>query len=103
MHNPTDLPQALYADPLNVDLHRSMARSLRDAGDETGALAHDVGVETFMALAAASRNEPALALYNIATVYYMKGAHGGAQRWYEIALSVDPDLAMAHQNLAAVF
>jgi tetratricopeptide (TPR) repeat protein len=103
MDNPSTPLHAIYSDPLNVELHRSMARSLRDAGDETGALAHEVGVETFLALAGASRDEPALALYNIATVYYMRGEHVGAQRWYQITLSVDPDLAMAHQNLAAVF
>jgi tetratricopeptide (TPR) repeat protein len=103
MDTPFTPTHAVHADPLNPDLHRSMASALRAAGDETGALAHEVGIETFAALAGAARDEPALALFNIATVYYMKGDYPRAQRWYEITLSIDPDLAMAHQNLAAVF
>jgi tetratricopeptide (TPR) repeat protein len=103
MDTPFDPAHALYTDPLNVELHRSMAKSLHAAGDETGALAHEIGIETFANLAGASRNEPALALFNIATVYYMKGKHPLARLWYEITLAIDPDLAIAHQNLAAVF
>ncbi|MGF6752938.1 hypothetical protein [Paraburkholderia sp. GAS42] len=97
-----DLARLLDADPLNVGLHRAMSDAMRDAGNETGFLAHGIGVETFE-MTKTWAQAAAIPLFNIATVYYMHGDHGPAKRWYEIALRVDPDLAMAHQNLAAVY
>ena len=32
----------------------------------------------------------------------MKGDHAAAERWYHLILMLDPDLAVAHQNLAAI-
>ncbi|CAG4911530.1 tetratricopeptide repeat protein [Paraburkholderia saeva] len=98
----SSLTRLLEADPLNIGLHRSMSDAMRAAGDETGYLAHGVGVETFE-FTGTLPQPSAIPLFNVATVYFVNGAHESARRWYRIALDVDPDLAMAHQNLAAVY
>ncbi|TAL93623.1 MAG: tetratricopeptide repeat protein [Paraburkholderia sp.] len=97
----THLTHLLDADPMNVGLHRSMSDAMRDAGNETGYLAHGIGIETFELMK--TLPQPwAIPLFNVATVFFMNGDHESARRWYGIALDVDPDLAIAHQNLAAV-
>ncbi len=104
-----DLALWLDADPLNVALHKVTAGAMRNAGDETGFLAHRIAVETFNAISAAAAASgsaapirSALPLYNLATAFYMKGDNVSALRWYEHTLDIEPDLAIAHQNLAAV-
>lgn len=94
----------LDADPLNRQLHLEMVEEMRAAGDETAMLAHRIAVATFDEIVEQS-TDPALnaiALYNLATAYSMRGNHAEARRWYGHALRVHPDLAIAHQNLAAV-
>jgi tetratricopeptide (TPR) repeat protein len=98
-----DLASSLDLDPLNIALHSAIANVMQDAGDETGSRAHRIALETFDAIAAAAQPRPALALFNLATYYYLKGDNASALRWYKHTLEVEPDLAMAHQNLAAVF
>ncbi|MDQ7975727.1 hypothetical protein QYH69_00510 [Paraburkholderia sp. SARCC-3016] len=104
---------ALADDPLNTGLHAALADSLREAGNETGYLAHRIAVETSNAIIAAATASgasadaiadmrSALPLYNLATSYYMRGDHTAALHWFEHTLAVEPDLAIAHQNLAAV-
>jgi glutathione synthase/RimK-type ligase-like ATP-grasp enzyme len=96
--------QSLDAAPLEIALHHAMVEALRAANDEVGALAHQIALMTFDEIVAGS-TDPAIAalpLYNIATVYYAHGAHTAAKRWYRHALKVHPDLAIAHQNLAAI-
>jgi tetratricopeptide (TPR) repeat protein len=107
------LSAALDDDPLNTGLHAALADSLRDAGNETGYLAHRIAVETSNAIIASATAagasadaiadmRSALPLYNLATSYYMRGDHTAALHWFEHTLAVEPDLAIAHQNLAAV-
>lgn len=98
------LSQALDADPLDMALHRAMVGAMQAANDPVGALAHQIALATFDAIVAGSTDSAttALPLYNIATVYYMKGENTAAKRWYRHALKVHPDLAIAHQNLAAI-
>lgn len=100
----TTLSQSLDADPLNRALHAEMIEAMRAAGDETAMLAHHIAVATFDEIVGKSTDPAltALPLYNVATVYYMRGRHAEARRWYGQALKVHPDLAIAHQNLAAV-
>ena len=98
-----ELARLLDLDPLNVALHSTVADAMHDAGDETGSRAHRIALETFEAVAAAAQPRPALALFNLATYYYLKADNTSALRWYEHTLEVEPNLAMAHQNLAAVF
>ena len=75
-----------------------MADAKRGLGDELGALAHLIAAQALETPAAGS----AQALCTVATGYFMKGEHETAARWYRLALLLDPDLATAHQNLAAI-
>ena len=97
------LAQALDASPLDVALHRRMLDAMRAAGDEAGFAAHQIALAAFDMLGAAPPAQAlALALYNLATVYSLKGRPQEAIRWYGHALEVHPALAVAHQNLAAL-
>jgi len=97
------LAQSIELDPLNRALHLELADAMRDAGDETAMMAHRIAVATFDEIVGTSA-EPsleAIPLYNVATVFYMRSRYDEARRWYQHALNVYPDLAIAHQNLAA--
>jgi tetratricopeptide (TPR) repeat protein len=43
-----------------------------------------------------------LPLYNLATAYMMKGQLIEAEKWFRVTLLLDPDLPVAHQNLASI-
>ena len=75
-----------------------MAEDKRGLGDELGALAHLIAAQALENPGAGSAQQ----LCTVATGYFMKGEHETAARWYELALLLDPDLAIAHQNLAAI-
>lgn len=92
--------QALDAAPLDAALHARMLVAMRLANDDAGCAAHQLALATLEALGAASNDQFALVLYNIATVYAMKGRREAAIHWYRHALKLDPVLAIAHQNLA---
>jgi tetratricopeptide (TPR) repeat protein len=104
------LTQALDAAPLDTALHTRMLAAMRAANDEAGTVAHQLALAAFDLLGHASNDRPAndglandqlaLVLYNVATVYAMKGRSEAAIRWYRHALDVQPQLAIAHQNLA---
>lgn len=97
------LSQALDAAPLDVALHRQMLDAMRTAGDEAGFAAHQIALAAFEMLGGeAPAQTLALALYNLATVYSLKGRPHEAIRWYGHTLTVHPQLAIAHQNLAAL-
>jgi tetratricopeptide (TPR) repeat protein len=107
------LSAALDEDPLNVGLHVALSDTLRDAGNETGYLAHRIAAETSNAILASAEAAGAsadtladlrspLPLYNLATSYFIRGDHAAALHWFEHTLRIDPDLAIAHQNVAAV-
>ncbi|CAB3757973.1 MULTISPECIES: ATP-grasp domain-containing protein [Burkholderia] len=100
---PEQLARALDAAPLDVALHARMRDALQAAGDADGFAAHQLAVAAFDALADAPPATRALALYNLATVYAMKGRTDDAVRWYRHTLAVNPSLANAHQNLAALY
>jgi len=77
-----------------------MAEAKLGLGDELGSLAHLIAAQTLEAHAAGAGS--ALGLCNVATGYFMKGDHEAAARWYRLVLTIDPELAIAHQNLAAI-
>ncbi|RKP50786.1 tetratricopeptide repeat protein [Trinickia fusca] len=96
------LKRALDGRPLDVALHAQIRDAMRAAGDEDGFAAHELALAAFAAFSDAGPEGVALALYNLATVYFMKGRWDEAACWYRHALAVHPGLAIAHQNLAAV-
>ncbi|WP_156992713.1 ATP-grasp domain-containing protein [Paraburkholderia oxyphila] len=95
------LTRALDAAPLDVTLHARMLAAARAANDEPLSAAHELALAAFDLLGATTNDKLALVLYNVATVYAMKGRREAAIRWYRHALRIHPDLAIAHQNLAA--
>ncbi|TKC87815.1 tetratricopeptide repeat protein [Trinickia terrae] len=94
--------RALDAAPQDAALHRSLADALRSQGDELGALAHSIAAQTLEARAAGSPDVSAGDLCMVATGYFMKGDTEAAVRWYRLVLAIDPNVAVAYQNLAAI-
>lgn len=92
-------PQAFPRDPAQ---HRALADARRAAGDELGAIAHLIAAHTLDAYASGAADASASNLCDVATGYFMKGDHEIAAAWYELALTLDPNLASACQNLAAI-
>jgi hypothetical protein len=87
---------------LDPSLHRTLADACRQAGDELGALAHLIAAHTLDAYATGSPNARTNGLCDVATGYFMKGDHAVAARWYALVLALDPNVAVACQNLAAL-
>jgi len=87
---------------LDPSVHRTLADASRNAGDELGALAHLIAAHTLDAYASGSPDARVAGLCDVATGYFMKGDHEVAARWYELVLTLDPDVAVACQNLAAI-
>jgi len=58
------------------------------------------GLEACAAIARSSASP--LALFNLGTVHQRAGDLESAEAWFREALALDPDLAEAHQNLAAL-
>ncbi|HEY1998716.1 hypothetical protein [Paraburkholderia sp.] len=94
--------EATGAASLDAGAHRALAEEKRAAGDELGALAHLIAAHTLDAYADGSPDAGAANLCDVATGYFMKGDHEIAARWYELVLKLDPEMAVACQNLAAI-
>jgi tetratricopeptide (TPR) repeat protein len=88
--------------PLDPAQHRALADARRAAGDELGAVAHLIAAHTLDAYASGAADATAANLCDVATGYFMKGDHEIAAAWYELVLTLDPNLAIACQNLAAI-
>ncbi len=88
--------------PLDPSRHRALAEARRTDGDELGAIAHLIAAHTLDAYAAAAPDASALNLCDVATGYFMKGDHVIAEYWYRLVLTLDPHVAVACQNLAAI-
>src|SRR5581483_4018565 len=91
----TRLRDAAESDPLAPDRWRALA----DALEARGAASEAVGARA-AAIAVEARSAPAL--HNLATVYFKAGHYAPAARWYRLALTLDPGLVEAHQNLAVI-
>ncbi len=83
--------------------HRALADEKRGRGDELAALAHVIAAQTLEAHAAGTPGNSAIELCNVATGYFMKGDFATAADWYRLVLKLDPTVAVAHQNLAAIY
>lgn len=90
------------AESQDASVHRAIAAAKRESGDELAALAHLVAAETLEAYAANLPARSATPLCDVATGYFMKGDYAASARWYRLALALDPNLAVAWQNLAAI-
>jgi hypothetical protein len=82
--------------------HRADAQRTSADGDELAALAHLIAAEALDAHASGAGSDGAGRVAMVATGYFMKGDYARAQRWYELALNLDPAQAAAWQNLAAI-
>jgi tetratricopeptide (TPR) repeat protein len=98
----TRLEEALAADPKDPAVHRAMAAARAAGGDELDKLAHLIAAQALEAHAAGSPGSSTAELCKVATGYFMKGDHASAERWYRLLLMLEPGLAAAHQNLAAI-
>ncbi|MGN6579925.1 MAG: hypothetical protein ACTHJ1_08045 [Bordetella sp.] len=87
----TDLPP----DPAG---HCTLAQEALTRGDELAALAHQLAARVLET----DRARAAERLAGIGTGYFMKNERATARRWYELALRLDPGVAVAWQNLAAI-
>ncbi len=96
-----DKPDA-DAEPLDPARHRALADASRTAGDELGAIAHLIAAHTLDAYASRESDASVANLCDVATGYFMKGDHEAAARWYRLVLALDPQSAVACQNLAAI-
>jgi tetratricopeptide (TPR) repeat protein len=81
--------------PDDAAIYRALAVGFQAAGLETEAAAAEMA-----ALALAQHS--ALMLYNLATSYLMTQRPELAEKWYRAALRIDPELVVAHQNLASI-
>lgn len=102
---PPTFSAAAFADADFADdiaQQRRLSDARRAAGDELGALAHSIAALTLQAYADGAPADGAQGLCNVATGYFMKGDHAAAAGWYGLALRLDPGLAAAWQNLAAI-
>jgi hypothetical protein len=84
--------------PASPDGHRALAEQARAQGDELAALAHLLAAQVLETDSAHAGQR----LVSVGTGYFMKNEHAAARRWYELALRLDPGLAVAWQNLAAI-
>jgi len=87
--------EARRRSPLHPKVYVGLAEVLDAQGQGREALAHRMA-----AMALASRS--ALDLYNIATAYLMAGHSDSAESWYRLTLQLDPELVVAHRNLATL-
>ena len=99
---PDDTPARPSAST-DPSVHRTLADASRHAGDELGALAHLIAAHTLDAYPTGSPDACTNGLCDVATGYFMKGDHATAAQWYALVLTLDPNVAVACQNLAAIY
>lgn len=75
--------------------YRGLAAGFKAAGLQNEAIAAEMAV-------LALEQHSALMLYNLATSYLMTQRPALAEKWYRTALRIDPELVVAHQNLASI-
>jgi tetratricopeptide (TPR) repeat protein len=82
--------------------HRALAEIRRSEGDELAAVAHLIAAHTLDTYAAAAPDAGTANLCDVATGYFMAGEHAIAESWYRLVLTLDPQAAVACQNLAVI-
>lgn len=75
--------------------YRALTIAYRAAGLEQEAVTAEMAVLAF-------EQQSALMLYNLATSFLMTQRPAFAEKWYRAALRLDPQLVVAHQNLASI-
>jgi len=95
-----ELESALITDPLQVDLHRQMFTKRHEQGDELAALAHMIAAKAIETC----KDDPEAVwrLFMVATGYFMKGDYAIAERWYQLVLMLDPNIAAVYQNMVVI-
>jgi tetratricopeptide (TPR) repeat protein len=101
-HSAAPSADTTHTFPLDPAQHRALADARRAAGDELGAVAHLIAAHTLDAYTSCSAEASASNLCDVATGYFMKGDHDIAASWYQLVLTLDPNVAIACQNLAAL-
>lgn len=101
-HSPAPIDRLGAITSRDPSVHRTLADACRQAGDELGALAHLIAAHTLDAYASSSPDARTNSLCDVATGYFMKGDHAIAAHWYQLVLTLDPNVAVACQNLAAI-
>jgi tetratricopeptide (TPR) repeat protein len=89
------LQQAASLAPDDAPIYRALVAGYKAADMHAEAVAAEMA-------ALALEQHSALMLYNLATSYLMTQRPVLADKWYRAALRVDPELVMAHQNLASI-
>jgi hypothetical protein len=84
------------------DMLRAQAEQKREQGDELGALAHMIAAQSLEAHNNGTTTSTAMDLCKVATGYFMMGDDRSAERWYRLVLTIEPNTAVAYQNLAAI-
>ncbi len=103
MHPPPRAPSGdPPAAPHDAFAHAALAAACRAAGDELGALAHEVAQRALTSHRAGAMAAALADLDTVATGYFMKGDHRAAAYWYRLLLALDANHATAHLNLAAI-
>lgn len=85
-----------------VSLHLELSESSRAAGNALAALAHAIAAHALRAHARGMTAGSPQALAVVATKYLKMRDYASAQYWYELIIRVDPRVAIAHLNLAAI-
>jgi len=86
---------AIAGDALAPEAYQGLSAALDMIGRASDALACRMA-------ALALQSGSALDIYNIGTAYLMAGRKPQAESWYRLALRVDPELVVAHRNLAVL-
>ena len=84
------------------EMLRAQAEQKREQGDELGALAHVIAARSVETHDNGTSMSAAMDLCKVATGYFMMGDDKSAERWYRLVLTLDPNAAVAYQNLAAI-
>jgi hypothetical protein len=82
--------------------YRAKAEALRRDGDALGAEACLVAAKTLEIHAGGAPAHSLDELCKVATGYFMLGDHVAAEAWYRLLLTLDGEMAIAYQNLAAI-
>lgn len=97
------LESELRASPLDTAIYQAIAAIKREQGDELCALVYLATAQILEAHAAQPNLETIVHLCNIATAYFMQGNYPYAEHWYKLVLAFNPDFAIAHMNLTAIY
>jgi len=102
--NADELDAELKKNPLNIEIHRQLFDKRHEQGDELAALAHMIAAKAIEAYNTtdAGKAEAAWQLYMVATGYFMKSDYAIAERWYQLVLMLDPNIAAVYQNMVVI-